>query len=88
MQIHIFRGPGRIFGFTTKQAGDNLPQKYACSRKHPISSVMAPVALSVSGTWTEVATVTGTNSLACVEVFATSCPASFSLRQVPPPSSH
>jgi len=29
MQIHIFRGPGRIFGFTTKQAGDNLPQKYA-----------------------------------------------------------
>jgi len=29
MQIHLFRGPGRVFGFTTKQLGDNLPQKYA-----------------------------------------------------------
>ena len=29
MQIHIFKGPGRVFGFTTQQSGDNLPQKYA-----------------------------------------------------------
>ncbi len=29
MQIHIFRGPGRVFGFTTQASGDNLPQKYA-----------------------------------------------------------
>jgi len=29
MQIHIFRGPGRVFGFTTQQSGDNLPQKFA-----------------------------------------------------------
>ncbi|SMC27277.1 hypothetical protein SAMN02745857_02782 [Andreprevotia lacus DSM 23236] len=29
MQIHIFRGPGRIFGFTSHAAGENLPQKYA-----------------------------------------------------------
>jgi hypothetical protein len=29
MQIHIFRGPGRVFGFTTLASGDNLPQKYA-----------------------------------------------------------
>lgn len=29
MQIHIFRGPGRIFGFTAQASGDNLPRKYA-----------------------------------------------------------
>lgn len=29
MQVHIFRGPGRIFGVTTQSSGDNLPQKYA-----------------------------------------------------------
>jgi len=29
MQIHIFRGPGRIFGFTAQATGENLPQKYA-----------------------------------------------------------
>lgn len=29
MQIHIFRGPGRIFGFTAQPSGENLPQKYA-----------------------------------------------------------
>ncbi len=29
MQIHIFRGPGRVFGFTTDAAGANLPQNYA-----------------------------------------------------------
>ncbi len=29
MQIHIFKGPGRVFGFTARQSGDNLPQKYA-----------------------------------------------------------
>lgn len=29
MQIHIFKGPGRVFGFTTLPTGDNLPQKYA-----------------------------------------------------------
>jgi len=29
MQVHIFRGPGRIFAFTTQPAGENLPQKYA-----------------------------------------------------------
>jgi hypothetical protein len=29
MQVHIFRGPGRIFGFTAQASGQNLPQKYA-----------------------------------------------------------
>lgn len=29
MQVHIFRGPGRIFGFTASVGGENLPQKYA-----------------------------------------------------------
>ncbi len=29
MRVHIFRGPGRIFGFTASVAGENLPQKYA-----------------------------------------------------------
>ena len=29
MQVHIFRGPGRIFGFTADSSGENLPQKYA-----------------------------------------------------------
>jgi len=29
MQIHIFRGPDRVFGFTTQPSGENLPQKFA-----------------------------------------------------------
>jgi hypothetical protein len=29
MQVHIFKGTGRIFGFTANQSGENLPQKYA-----------------------------------------------------------
>jgi len=29
MQVHIFRGPGRIFGFTAQASGENLPRKYA-----------------------------------------------------------
>ena len=29
MKIHIFRGPGRIFGFTENASGENLPAKYA-----------------------------------------------------------
>lgn len=29
MQVHIFRGPGRVFGFTTQPSGENLPSKYA-----------------------------------------------------------
>ena len=29
MQLHIFRGPGRIFAFTAHSASENLPQKYA-----------------------------------------------------------
>jgi hypothetical protein len=29
MQIHIFRGPGRVFGFTGDPAGVNLPSQYA-----------------------------------------------------------
>jgi len=29
MQVHIFRGPGRIFGFTAESSGENLPSKYA-----------------------------------------------------------
>jgi hypothetical protein len=28
MQVHIFRGPGRIFGFTADGSGDNLPPQY------------------------------------------------------------
>jgi len=28
MQVHIFRGPGRIFGFTGDEAGENLPAQY------------------------------------------------------------
>jgi hypothetical protein len=29
MQVHIFRGPGRIFGFTGNSSGENLPTQYA-----------------------------------------------------------
>ncbi|RNF84482.1 hypothetical protein [Montanilutibacter psychrotolerans] len=29
MQVHIFRGPGRVFAFTTDASGANLPTKYA-----------------------------------------------------------
>jgi hypothetical protein len=29
MQVHIFKGPGRIFGVTANAAGENLPRKYA-----------------------------------------------------------
>jgi hypothetical protein len=29
MQVHIFRGPGRVFGFTADETGANLPAKYA-----------------------------------------------------------
>jgi hypothetical protein len=29
MQVHIFRGPGRVFGFTAEPSGANLPSKYA-----------------------------------------------------------
>jgi hypothetical protein len=29
MQIHIFRGPGRVFGFTPEADGGNLPTQFA-----------------------------------------------------------
>ena len=29
MQVHIFKGPGRIFAFTMESSGANLPRKYA-----------------------------------------------------------
>jgi hypothetical protein len=29
MQIHIFRGPERIFGFTEDSSGSNLPSRFA-----------------------------------------------------------
>jgi len=29
MQVHIFRGPDRVFGCTADRAGTNLPAKYA-----------------------------------------------------------
>ncbi|HTE42852.1 MAG TPA: hypothetical protein VK629_18665 [Steroidobacteraceae bacterium] len=29
MQVHLFRGPGRIFGVTAESAGGNLPSRYA-----------------------------------------------------------
>jgi hypothetical protein len=28
MQVHIFRGPGRVFAFTEDAAGMNLPPRY------------------------------------------------------------
>ena len=28
MRVHIFRGPGRIFGFTENETGKNLPSQY------------------------------------------------------------
>ena len=28
MQVHLFRGVGRIFGFTRDTAGANLPAQY------------------------------------------------------------
>ncbi len=28
MNVHIFRGPGRVFAFTTDPSGANLPPKY------------------------------------------------------------
>ena len=29
MQVHIFRGIGRIFAVTESRSGDNLPERYA-----------------------------------------------------------
>lgn len=29
MQVHIFRGPGRVFGFTEDATGSNLPSQFA-----------------------------------------------------------
>jgi len=29
MQVYLFRGPGRVFGFTGDQAGANLPSRFA-----------------------------------------------------------
>ena len=29
MQVHLFRGPGRVFGVTAEPTGANLPSKYA-----------------------------------------------------------
>jgi hypothetical protein len=29
MLLHIFRGPGRVFGFTQDATGANLPQHFA-----------------------------------------------------------
>ena len=29
MQVHIFRGPGRVFAITQDPAGANLPERYA-----------------------------------------------------------
>jgi hypothetical protein len=28
MQVHLFRGPGRVFGVTASEAGDNLPAAF------------------------------------------------------------
>ncbi len=29
MLVHIFRGPGRVFGMTTNEEGTNLPTRFA-----------------------------------------------------------
>lgn len=29
MQVHLFRGPGRVFGFTADASGANLPTQFA-----------------------------------------------------------
>jgi hypothetical protein len=29
MQVYLFRGPGRVFGCTPIETGDNLPAKFA-----------------------------------------------------------
>jgi hypothetical protein len=29
MQVHLFRGPGRVFGFTGDLSGANLPSQFA-----------------------------------------------------------
>ena len=29
MQVHLFRGPGRVFGFTRDSSGAKLPQQFA-----------------------------------------------------------
>ena len=29
MLVHIFRGPGRVFGFTSDARGENLPARFA-----------------------------------------------------------
>ncbi len=29
MQVHIFRGSGRVFGFTTQSSGENIPSPFA-----------------------------------------------------------
>ncbi|HEY2444884.1 MAG TPA: hypothetical protein VGI20_04015 [Rhizomicrobium sp.] len=29
MQVYVFRGPGRVFGFTGVATGENLPSRFA-----------------------------------------------------------
>jgi hypothetical protein len=29
MLVHLFRGPGRVFGFTEDETGGNLPARFA-----------------------------------------------------------
>lgn len=29
MQLHIFKGPGRVFAFTESPSGENLPAKFS-----------------------------------------------------------
>jgi hypothetical protein len=29
MQVHLFQGPGRVFGASFEPTGDDLPEKYA-----------------------------------------------------------
>lgn len=29
MQVHVFKGPGRVFGVTEDSAGSNLPSRFA-----------------------------------------------------------
>ena len=32
MLVHIFRGPGRVFGFTEDATGANLPSQFTLDR--------------------------------------------------------
>lgn len=56
MQVYVFRGPGRVFGFTSIATGGNLPSRFAPW------TVFKTIELSRDG-----APVPGVNAVECLD---------------------